>query len=291
MLATWYEWSSDLATDCQAAERTTVVIVCVGVILTSLEWLAVRDLFAGSGALGWRVVGSRESVLKREWLSALCARVFGAAGVVVIHVVQIVLALSLAFSAKWSEGLLCVGCLAFFQLMLTYRNTAGPDGADQMTAITLVALALSRIPGASDTAHVAALAFIAGQAGLAYGVAGIAKLFGPKWRNGTAVMEILGTHGHGSRVVSDVFRRSPWLSPAATWLVVAMELVLPLALFLPLGPCIFLLFCGALFHCGAAIGMGLNNFVYAFLATYPAIVFTNQTGANVLIEAVGRLGV
>ena len=63
------------------------------------------------------------------------------------------------------------------------------------------------------------------------------------------------------------------LCAAAAWFVIAFEVTFPLALVLgPTGVAVYAAV-GALFHVSNAVLMGLNTFVWAFVATYPAVLF------------------
>jgi len=157
------------------------------------------------------------------------------------------------------------------QIVVQARLSLGLDGADQMQFLIWLGVALS---GAS---LVAGLTLIAGQSLLSYLVAGWAKVGGKVWRAGQAPSAIVATIGHGN--------------PRAHHAVSA--LTLPIAYgtmaFETLGPVLaflggFFLLCFVVtalgFHVGIAWAMGLNNFVWAFTAALPAVVWlvTSVTG-------------
>jgi hypothetical protein len=68
--------------------------------------------------------------------------------------------------------------------------------------------------------------------------------------------------------------------PAATgafeFVFVLWESVFPIALLVPPKILLLILAMGLIFHISCAWVMGLNTFIWAFLATYPAVIFANQ---------------
>jgi len=68
----------------------------------------------------------------------------------------------------------------------------------------------------------------------------------------------------------------PGLSKALCWGTIAFECSFILAFIAEPKLLTALLLGGALFHASAALFMGLNGFFFAFVATYPAIVYLNR---------------
>jgi hypothetical protein len=59
----------------------------------------------------------------------------------------------------------------------------------------------------------------------------------------------------------------------AAWCVILWETTFPIAILAPNRVRWVLLGLGACFHIGVAVGMGLNTFLWAFVATYPAVEY------------------
>jgi hypothetical protein len=120
--------------------------------------------------------------------------------------------------------------------------------------------------------QIACLTFIALQAALAYSVAGWAKLLKPSWRNGSYLQGLLRTeiygHPQAQRLVSSR-KAACYLS----LLLIAVECSFPLGLFT--GSFGATILCGLVLcmHLANAYVLGLNLFVWAFAATYPAVIF------------------
>ncbi len=152
----------------------------------------------------------------------------------------------------------------------------GEDGADQMLSITSAALAAGLLLDVDNGLAALALVFVGAQGCLAYATAGIAKLISPQWRSGEAIRGVLATRTHGMRSPADLVRRWPLLAVAACWTTIAFETAFAVAPVLPLPALLVLFGVAASFHAVVAVTMGLNGFFWAFVATYPAIVYLNQ---------------
>lgn len=148
------------------------------------------------------------------------------------------------------------------------RLVYGLDGADQMHSVMWFGLALSAFSPA------AALTLIAGQSLLSYEIAGIAKLAGPTWRSGQAAGAIASTSSYGTQRLWPIVAR--W-SLVLSWATILFEIGGPLlALVNPIGALLFVV-AAVGFHIGIAVTMGLNNFVWAFGAALPAVVWLSGT--------------
>jgi hypothetical protein len=143
---------------------------------------------------------------------------------------------------------------------------------------SVICIALFAAYASADTFIMrAALIFIASQSVLAYVAAGIAKMLSPKWRNGLAVYQIMNTQTYGHERVARYLANAPKaFNHFLCWNVILFESLFFLVLFIPAPYCLVFLVWGIAFHIYNAGTMGLNNFVWAFVATYPPIMFVNQ---------------
>jgi len=119
------------------------------------------------------------------------------------------------------------------------------------------------------------LYFIAAQALFSYFAAGISKLSSTPWRKGTAFQTIVNTATYGHRRAAFIINSKPWIGSFVGWSVISVEIVFPVALVSPIGVLIALLCAGAILHLGTAALIGLDTFVWAFTATFPAIIFAH----------------
>lgn len=253
-------------------------IYAIAVAVASLEYLSLRAEFDDRGAFSWRVYrasGSRASATR--WLDAVQARVFGSRGVTALLCLQLacVAVILLAPPRTWPQWVgLALSTLVL--LLLTARQRYGQDGADQMTLIVGITCTMTFAPGSTETAMQIGLWFLALQAVLAYLSAGIAKLVSDVWRRGLAVGLVVDTASYGSRAAGELLRRLTWMGRLLTWGTVVFELTFVLALIGPWQVTIALLVGGVVFHVGIAAVMGLNNFIPAFVSTYPAVLWASQ---------------
>lgn len=167
------------------------------------------------------------------------------------------------------------GFLAASEGWLALYNRYGSDGADQAAIQALAPAAIGRL-SRNETVQDAAIWYTGLQGVLSYAVAGVAKLFGPEWRQGTAIEGILRTNAYGHEGLWRFFKSHPTLAKLATWGTVAWEISYPLAL-LPY-PWLTRSYSASamIFHVANAHFMGLGRFAWAFASLHPAI---NQIAA------------
>lgn len=263
------EWVGDPSAALGLTER----IAAVGALLATAELLARPRALRADGLLSWPVarlrsatlaVGPTADVLERLFATpgvyGLCAaRALGAAVVILAPSGSVV-----------SAGGLLVAALTSLLLML--RTSYGNDGADQMLLLVLVPTAVVRLIG-TEQAIEYALWFIALQCCLAYVTSGLGKLGGPSWLDGTGIIGILNTKTYGMRRIARQLEQRRWLAVMLSWSVILTEVSFPLVLVAPDPWVPFMLAGGLAFHVASAVVMGLNSFVWAFGATYPAIAY------------------
>jgi hypothetical protein len=252
-----------------------VLFFSIGLFVSSLEFLMSTQLFASYGLNSWDIIQLR-------WSSGLMhnklfAHLFGPNGMKAILVVRILLVVSLQFLSIQSAPWMAVICALAGSYLITNINTFyGSDGSDQMNNIILVVLVTCTMSFVDQAVMSIGLFFIAAQACFSYFAAGVSKLVSPKWRDGTAVTDIFKTRTYGSQLVFNYLRGKKSLGYLLCWSVIVMEVSFPIVLFLPVHWGIFIIAWGVVFHLLNAAIMGLNSFLWAFLATYPAIFYTHQ---------------
>jgi hypothetical protein len=161
----------------------------------------------------------------------------------------------------------------------------------------LLACLLGRI-GADAASARAGRSFLAAELTLAYLVAGLSKATSGCWRSGNAFTIIAQTRMYSQPTAARVIRTYPAVGRAAGHAVLAWESLFILALTAPPALVVAPLAVGVGFHAGCAIVMGLNRFLWAFAAGYPALLCTNiavraevgASTANAITIAVGVLG-
>ena len=119
-----------------------------------------------------------------------------------------------------------------------------------------------------------ALGYIAVQSTLSYAIAGVAKLVQERWRNGQALGALAQTSYATPAFVSERLR-NPALARLCAWSIMGFECAFGLA-WLDARICLGCIAMGALFHLSNAVVLGLNRFFFAWLASYPALLYLSQ---------------
>ena len=159
-------------------------------------------------------------------------------------------------------------------LLLTRWRGAFNGGSDFMTIVVLTGLligALSSAIGQHDLAWQAGLIYIAIHSASSYFLSGGVKLFNGDWRSGKALPLFLDGGIYGPLENDSLFRNRA-VAILSSWAFILWETAIPIAF---LNPVLMLLYCGTgiVFHFLVFWFFGLNRFFFAWLATYPALVF------------------
>jgi hypothetical protein len=250
-------------------------LIAIPIVVSSLElmFLTGRGEFSKDGAWDWRVVAAStsprsafpNSVFRFEssWVLLLFARVFGAG--------------FLLFFPWGSAGMTAsLAALTLLQFGLNVRLIWGDDGSDQMTSILLVSLLVAALTANHPSAQDLCLYFIAAQLTLSYFCSGCAKMLGAQWRNGTALMAVVGHYAYGNERLYDFLIAQPGLAKAANYAVMIFQLSFPIYWLVPPPLAYIFLVGGATFHFLIAVVMRLNGFLFSFIVGYPALVFCHN---------------
>ena len=267
--------------DIATAQLVTKFLLAAWALLSSAEWLINRALFRSDGPLSWEVLRLRPGLVRANGVHTV---VYSSPALLVVIAARATagIALLVPFSA-WLDAA-AAGTIFLSCMYLARRAVFGGDGADQMGMV--VALGLT-ITSAGIALGDRALAFvgvfaIAAQATLAYFIAGAAKLFSAAWRSGHAMPRVMSTRTFGTPLAARIATTCPRFSHGLCWFVIVTETLFPLVFFVPPNVAIVALACYALFHVSNAYFMGLNGFVWSFLATYPSVMVMNAAARSAL---------
>jgi hypothetical protein len=235
-------------------------LASVATAIAALELIVVHRAWSERGVYAW-------SVLRREYSpigARLAGLVLSTPGMWLVVAVQLASALALPWLAHpiWPW-------LAFattLAVAVRFRGTFN-GGSDAMLLVVLLGLAVAR-SGAPEVG----LGYIAAQLVLSYVLAGIAKLREPRWRDGTALASLVALPSYGVPRSLAAVVSPPLLGRAASYALLGFECGFPIALVDPTA-CRVVLVLAALFHLGNAIVFGLNRFLWAWLAAFPALIF------------------
>jgi hypothetical protein len=249
------------------ATRFLLAIWCT---ISTLEWVANRTLFANEDILSGDVLVLRSGTLFQKPAASL---LFAKRSMDVVLGFRICAAILLAACSILTVTAVCLFTIALTSWFITVRTGIGGDGSDQMGYIASIGTLLTILGALRNDSLIAfaGVLLVASQATLSYFVAGLAKLISPTWRNGIALSDILNTYGHGHSAAEAMLIR-PKLCFGLCWLVILAETLFPLVLMLPPKTLYVALGASILFHFMTAYFMGLNTFVWAFIATYPSVI-------------------
>jgi hypothetical protein len=238
-----------------------------------LELSFARKELAPDGFLDWSLIGLL-SPRTQTRVGSLFRRSFGrlsSRAVVVIAVLDAVVAGTLLL---WPSVLFLIALAAAIQMILMKRHHLTVDGSDQMLLMVLLVCLLGRI-GNEAVTNRAAVSFLAAELTLAYLVAGFSKAASGYWRSGDAITMIVQTRMYGQPKAARAVADHPSIGCVAAYAVICWESVFLLCVTAPPVVVILLLAMGVGFHLGCAIVMGLNRFLWAFVASYPSLMCTN----------------
>lgn len=248
-------------------------IASIGIFLSAIETLMSRRQLDDDGFFSWFVQKHRWKWDSHRPTHAFVDLLFCPRAIILLSLIQCVCVI-----ACWviipTDPLRTVPItvLGFSWIGSAYRSFHGRDGADQMIGLIFVSSALGRLT-LSVNGLVIALWFIALQSVLSYSSAGVAKLAGKQWRDGSAFLKIMQTGIYGNGSVARALMRVPIAGKVVSYVVIVFELGFPIAFFGPLPLFAGVLVAGIIFHSVNAFVSGLNTFFWAFVATYPAVCF------------------
>lgn len=256
------------------------IVVCLGIVLSVSEELVMRRIYADNGLLSWQVLRVARPRPVLSWVQQRVDQLFQPRAYVALLVIKLATALTLLVvsvlypQARLAFGLLSAAMLVHL-LLMKRRSVYGLDGADQMFAVVFLGLAVHELMPVGSLGSAAGLVYVGAQTVLAYLIAGVAKLRGPAWRDGSALVGIMSTKIYGNSVAAALLHGRATLGRLMGWAVIAFEVTFVAVLFVDRPAMWVMLGVGVLFHAGIAALMGLNSFFLAFVATYPAVAYLN----------------
>jgi len=259
------------------AFNASAVCMSVATLMSTFEYLSLRKEFRSDGAFSWRIFQRR--LPRFPVFAGLGKTVFSMWGSTVLLSVRAAAGFGLLLGVFILNNWLCSLSLALILvtgLLLLYRNPFALEGSDQMCIIVTAGLLVAGMNRSSLAWQMLGFGFIAAEACLAYLAAGVTKAISPVWRDGTALYRILNTTTFGDPAGARLLRGRRILGLVLCWAVIFFETLFPVALILPSKLLVALFAIGILFHLGVAVMMGLNLFLWAYAATYPAVWFCHS---------------
>jgi hypothetical protein len=252
---------------------TMIRLFCLGLVISSLEYLYTLTDYGEGGLFSWKVLKLTPKV--QPFYHSHLDLLLGKTGFGILIAIRLAASVALLIQPDTGATVVFLALIAASSLVVVFRNPVGNDGSDQMNSIiclTLLATFLFKGAGIGPLG----LYFICFQVVISYETAGIAKLISPKWNRGMAIYEIMNTESYGSRTISRwLGNLPPGYTLVFNWNIIVFECLYFLVIFFPYPWYLVFMCWGLLFHLYNAVCMGLNGFFWAFLACYPAIIYVN----------------
>ncbi|HKP57018.1 MAG TPA: hypothetical protein VJV78_09870 [Polyangiales bacterium] len=240
--------------------------IAVALLLQTIELWQIRRHFSDDGVWTWTIL--REEQRELAW-PARCALgwVMPYRSFEGLLIARLVAAVALLAGASWVTPFLLFSQVA---ICVRFRGTFN-GGSDYMSVTILLALCFALVPQLQR----AALMFIAVQTLLSYFNAGVVKLRQPAWRSGQALLAFVSAQPSVSALRLAALLGAPRRRRLLARAVIGYECLTPLALLDP-RLCALILALGLGFHLSNALVFGLNRFLFAWAAAYPALFFCSE---------------
>ena len=253
------------------AIRATEILWGISLIVQTVEFLRLIQPMSANGVWSFDIQQDDLSHAAKpiKALFAFMARekIYRA------HLIVRLIAACLLIVYGSSLSLLLVLFLGTLIILARWRG-AFNGGSDFMTITVLTGLLIGSLGaalGEHDLAWQAGLIYIAIHSASSYFLSGGVKLFNADWRQGKALPLFLDGSIYGPLAKQSLFWKVP-VSILTSWAFILWEVAIPIGF---LHPLLMLIYCsiGCVFHFLVFWFFGLNRFFFAWLATYPALLF------------------
>ena len=252
------------------AVRAFECLLATSLLLQTLEFLRLRSVQQTNGLWRWRI---QRGDLAHA--SAPVQKIFDWLYGEPIHRMHLLLRLAAAASLYMGSSIVSATLLFFSTIAVLIRwRGAFNGGSDFMTVIGLTGLMIAHWGSwlvSPVLAWQAGLGYVCLQTMTSYFISGAIKLFSKEWRNGIALPYFLDGGIYGPLAADSVFRKRS-VAIACSWGFMLWECAVPIVF---LGTSVALLYCAIalVFHLLVFAFFGLNRFVWAWVASFPAMVY------------------
>lgn len=246
-------------------------LIALAVVLQTIEILMLRASIMDSGVWTWIVLKQEFTVFPAP-LQQFFDHALKYSNFICLLYLQFIIAVSLIiFPTSIASFYLC-GSVTL--CCLRWRGTFN-GGSDFMTLVVLPATSVALIFQGNPGIEKACLWYIAIQTCSSYFSAGLSKLRTENWRTGKALIGFLHSAIYQTRNPLDRLIRLPYIAFLASWMVILFECSFPIAL-ISTDFCRFYIGASFAFHLANFYVFGLNRFLFAWMATYPALYYCSH---------------
>ena len=245
-------------------------LLATSLLIQTLEFLRLQH-FSDVAAVWQWAVQKNDVAHAPRWMQRAFDRLYQER----VHQCHLLLRASAAASLYVGVSLASSLLLFFSTILILIRwRGAFNGGSDFMTLVSLTGVLIAQLATpfvGAVLAWKAGLWYIAIHAITSYFISGAIKLLQPEWRDGRILIVFLDGGIHGPLPHNSLFRQRR-IAVIASWSFILWECLFPLAL---TGPRLAALWCGvaAVFHLLVFRFFGLNRFVWAWAATFPAVIY------------------
>lgn len=251
--------------------ETTILLIryllAFALTLQTIEFLLIRKSFNDNGIWQSSILKSDFEVFPRFIRTLLDYLLSYDKFINIIYLRLLLSFLLLNISSPIIYGSLIIIALL---ISLRWRGTFN-GGSDYMTLIVLIAMFIASLSNNPKFQN-AAVYYLCFQVASSYFLAGLVKVKNRDWRTGKALKAFLKNTIYKDNLVTNFLISSPILLRVCSFITIAWELSFPMA-FVNLNFAIIYLSIGFLFHLANAYLLGLNRFLFIWVATYPAVLY------------------
>jgi hypothetical protein len=255
-------------TSADLALRLCSALIGLCLVQQSAELLRIEEVWARGVYAAERLSDDLRALPRL--LGAPLGALYSARGFLALSWLRLGLGLSLVIAPSFPCTVFAL--LTSLVTCMRFRGTFN-GGSDSMTVAVLVGLCLAGPGGAHPRLG---LTYVAVQLLLSYTIAGVVKLMNRRWRNGTALPAFTAIAAYNVPLPLQRALARPGLARVLSWGVISFECAMPAALF-DVRACLALLAVAFGFHVGTVFAFGLNRFLWAWSAAYPALIWLSST--------------
>lgn len=251
------------------ATRVFLALLGWSLLLQTLEFFRLLNM----DRVGSWAIQRQEVPMRPAWVRAGLDHAMHGRGYVALLCLRLAIALSLL--GGWVSSVSAVLLFASSVLLLFRWRGAFNGGSDFMTLVGVSGLLIAQLVGQfthnPELGWRAGLWYVTVYVVSSYFVSGWVKLLRPEWRNGRAMTIFLDGGVYGPLPAGSLYRR-PAVATLVSWTFTVWEGCFPLAL-IDVRIAWFMCCIAPVFHFLVYWHFGLNRFFWAWLATYPAVLY------------------
>ncbi len=246
-------------------------LIALAVVFQTIELFQIRTSFAERGIWRWSILRDEFTIFPTA-LQSTFKLALPYSSFLCILAARLTCAIVLLF---FTHPLLVLYLLLSTLLIsVRWRGTFN-GGSDYMTILVLGSLTLASCFGYDSIVALGCLGYIAIQACSSYLISGAVKLRNADWRKGVALPRFIESSIYEPSSFLQNLLRRPSLGVFFSWLAILFECTFPVSLFDP-RLCLIYISAAIFFHLANVYLFGLNRFLFAWGATYPALYFCSR---------------